>query len=164
MPSEIFQNLSDPDFKALVAYLRTLKPAGKKLPNPQFSAQDKKDIASGAYKPAVQRAQDFKRAQPMDLGRRYEFGRYIASVTCEECHGSSLSGDTAGPVKTPNLIVAGGYSRADFERLITQGIPTPNRKLNPMMSEVARIRFPHLTQHERDALYAYLKVRAEKPQ
>lgn len=163
MPSEIFQNLSDADYSALVAYLRTLKPAGKKLPDPKFSAQDKKDIAAGRYKPAIQRVADFKRAQPVDLGPQYALGRYITTVSCEECHGSSLEGDPINPDKPPNLIVAGGYSRADFERLITQGIPTPKRKLNPQMYYVAVGRFSHLTPHERDALYAYLKARAEKP-
>jgi mono/diheme cytochrome c family protein len=163
MPSQIFQNLSDPDFKAVVAYLRTLKPAGKKLPNPRFSAQDRKDIAAGRYKPAVELVQDFKRAQPVDLRARYALGRYITSVSCEECHGSSLGGDSTGPMKTPDLIVAGGYTRADFERLITQGIPTPKRKLNPMMYYVAVGRLAHLTLHERGALYDYLKARAEKP-
>jgi hypothetical protein len=33
-----------------------------------------------------------------------------------------------------------------------------------MMSGVAKHRFSYLTQHERDALYAYLKARAEQPQ
>jgi cytochrome c553 len=163
MPSQIFQNLGDPDFRALVAYLRTLKPAGKKLPDPQFSAQDKKDIAAGRYKPAVQMVADFKRAQPVDLGAQYALGRYITTVSCEECHGSNLEGNATGPGKAPNLIVAGGYSRADFERLITQGIPTPKRKLNPMMYYVAIGRFSRLTPHERDALYAYLKARSEQP-
>jgi mono/diheme cytochrome c family protein len=160
MPSQIFQNLGDADFKALVAYLRTLKPVGQKTPPPQFSAQDKKDIASGVYKPAVELEPIFKRAQPVDLGPKYALGRYIASVTCEECHGSSLQGDPFS--KTPNLIVTGGYSRTQFETLITTGVPVGGRKLNPMMSGVAKSRFAQLTRHERDALYAYLKARAEK--
>ena len=164
MPSQIFQNLNDRDFEALVAYLRSLKPIGKKTPPPQFSVQDKKDIAAGKYKPAVQLVPEFRRAQPVDLGPQYALGRYITSVTCEECHGSTLQGDAVGPTtKSPDLIVAGGYSRADFERLITQGVPTPPRKLNPMMAGVAKSRFSHLTQHERDELYAYLKARAEQP-
>jgi cytochrome c553 len=163
MPSQIFQNLSDPDFKALVAYLRTLKPEGRKLPAPQFSAQDKKDIAAGNYKAAVQMVADFKRSQPIDLAPKYALGRYIASVSCEECHGSSLDGDSSGPAKTPDLIVAGGYTRAEFERLLTRGIPTGGRKLNPMMYYTATGRLSHLTPHERDALYAYLKARAEQP-
>lgn len=162
MPSQIFQNLSAPDMVALIAYLRTLKPAGKKTPPPQFSIQDRKDIASGNYKPAVQMVREFKRAQPVDLGSKYALGRYIASVSCEECHGSNLSSDPIS--KTPNLIVAGAYSRAEFERLITQGIPIGNRKLNPMMVGVAKTRFANLTPHERDALYAYLIARANRPQ
>jgi hypothetical protein len=32
------------------------------------------------------------------------------------------------------------------------------------MGEVARERFSHFTPHERDALYAYLKARAERAQ
>ena len=54
MPSQIFQHLSDPDFKALIAFLRTLKPQGQSFSPPQFSVQDKKDIAAGRYKPAAQ--------------------------------------------------------------------------------------------------------------
>lgn len=161
MPSQIFQNLSNRDFKALVAYLRTLKPAGTKLPNPQFSAADKKDIAAGRYKPAVQMVAEFKRAEPVDLGPKYALGRYVASVTCAECHGSNLTGDPA--TRTPDLTVAAGYTRSRFEKLITQGIPTGDRKLNPMMHDVAFGRFSHLTRHERHALYSYLKTRAEHP-
>ena len=162
MPSQIFQNLSDADFTALLAYLRTFKPQGAKLPLPQFSAHDRKDIAAGRYKPAVEMVADFKRAQPVDLGPKYALGRYITTVSCEECHGSDLNGDSSGGAKVPNLIVAGGYSRADFERLTTAGFPAGGRKLNRMMYYVAVGRLSHLTPHERDALYAYLKARAEK--
>jgi hypothetical protein len=63
--------------------------------------------------------------------------------------------------KIPNLVVAGGYTRAEFERLMTQGIAAGNRKINPVMAGVARTRFSHFTPHERDALYSYLRARAE---
>lgn len=162
MPSQIFHNLSDADTRGLIAYLRTLKPIGTKTPPPQFSAADKKEIAEGLYQPAPQLVRVFAKKQPVDLGPNYALGRYIASTTCEECHGSDLGGNQDPMGKTPNLIVAGGYTRGQFERLITLGIPTGNRKLNPMMSGVATTRFSHLTPHERDALYAYLKARSEK--
>lgn len=163
MPSEIFQNLSDPDFKALVAYLRTLKPIGRKLPPPQFSVQDRKDIASGNYKPAVQMVKDARGKLPADLGPRYALGRYITEVTCAECHGPKLEGNPdAGMGKVPNLTVAGGYSRADFERLATSGVAAGGRKINPVMSGVAVTRIRYMTPHERDALYDYLKARAER--
>jgi mono/diheme cytochrome c family protein len=163
MPSEIFQHLSGADMTALIAYLRSIKPVGKKLPPPQFSAQDKKDIAGGLYKSAVIGVRETKHVYPVDAGPQYALGRYIASVTCAECHGPKLEGAPgAKPGQPPNLIVAGGYTRDQFETLITKGIPVGGRKLNPMMSGVATTRFNHLTPHERDALYAYLKARADK--
>lgn len=138
MPSEIFQNLSDSNLKALTAYLRSVKPVGHKLPAPQFSALDKQEIASGKFEPAVQKVAEFRHAQPMDLGPPYALGRYITSVTCEECHGSNLEGKSGPPGKPPNLVVAGGYTRDEFERLITRSIPSGNRKLKPAMRIVAQ--------------------------
>ncbi len=162
MPSEIFQHLSDPDFVALVDYLRTLKPVGQMLPPPRFSVQDRKDMAAGNYKPAAELVRETKSELPIDLGARFSLGRYITEVTCAECHGPKLEGNPDAPMgRIPNLIVAGGYSRAEFERLMTQGIAAGNRKINPIMAGVARTRFSHLTPHERAALYDYLKARAE---
>ncbi len=165
MPSEIFQNLSAADMRALLAYLRTLEPSGKPTPLPQFSVQDKKDIASGKYQPAVKLVSATKGVLPVDLGQQYALGRYVTSVTCAECHGPKLEGRPDDPVgRIPNLVVAGGYTRAEFETLITTGVAVGGRKLNPMMSGVAKTRFARLTPHERDALYTYLKARAEKTQ
>jgi cytochrome c553 len=164
MPSDIFQHLSDPDFTSLVAYLRTLKPVGTKLPPPQFSKLDKEEIASGKFEPAAKLVRETARQLPVDLGAQHALGRYITEVTCAECHGPRLEGNPEAPMgKIPNLVVAGGYSRAEFERLMMQGIAVGNRKINPIMSGVAVTRFSHFTPHERDALYGYLKARAERP-
>lgn len=163
MPSQIFQHLDDSDYRALVAFLRSVKPVGTKLPSPQFSKVDKAEIASGIYKPAAQLVREEAKRLPVDLGSNLALGRYITEVTCAECHGPQLEGEEPPHAGAPpNLIVVGGYSRAEFERLIAQGIPTGNRKISDMMSGVATTRFSHLTRHERDALYAYLKARAEK--
>ena len=80
-------------------------------------------------------------------------------MTCAECHGAELKGRG-----NPDLIVAGAYSREEFDRLMTQGIATGGRKLKPMMEGVSRDRFSQMTPRERGALYAYLKARAEAPQ
>ena len=163
MPSQIFQHLSDPDFKALTAYLRSLKPIGSKLPAPQFSKLDKEEIASGKFKPAVKLVQETSSQLPLDLGSQFALGRYITEVTCAECHGPKLEGDPEAPMgKIPNLSVAGAYNRAEFERLMVSGIAAGNRKINPVMVGVARTRFSHFTPHERDGLYSYLKARAER--
>jgi mono/diheme cytochrome c family protein len=164
MPSEIFQHLSDADTNALIAYLRTLKPIGKKLPPPQFSKLDKEEIASDKFNSAVKLVQETRTQAPIDLGQDYALGRYITQVTCAECHGPKLEGNPDAPMgKIPNLVVAGAYTPAEFARFMVQGIASGNRKINPIMAGVARTRFAHFTPHERDALYAYLKARAQRP-
>ncbi len=161
MPSELFQHLSKPDMAALVTYFRTLKPAGEPTGKPlPFEPETKKLIAEGKIKPAAAFVRESRTVGPGDLGTNHALGRYITRVTCAECHGAKLDGGG----DTPDLIVAGGYSRAEFEKLITQGVPTGDRKLKKLMVNVAQRRFSHLTRSERDAIYAYLKARAEQPQ
>ncbi len=161
MPSEIFQHLSAADMKAVIADLRSVPPGGKPTQPPLPWQKEEKDlIAKGLIKPAAEEVRENKMIGPVDLGQQYVLGRYITRVTCAECHGPELKGSPLGP--TPNLIVAGGYSRAEFETLMTNGIPTGGRKLD-LMHDVAVERFSHFTHHERDAIYAYLKARADQP-
>ncbi len=161
MPSELFQHLVEADLDALVAYLRSVEPTGEMSPDPKPGPRAVREIASGKIKPAARLVSDLKSVGPVDLGGRHTQARYIARTTCAECHGAELKGT---PGDTPDLITAGAYSRAEFEKLITQGVPTGNRKLHELMVSVAKSRFAHLTPQERDALYAYLKARAEQPQ
>jgi len=162
MPSEIFQHLSAGDMRALIAELRTLKPSGQPtLPPLPWTQEGKDEIVGGHLKPAAVFVREERKKTPVDLGPNYARGRYITMVTCAECHGPELKGDRDF---TPNLVVAGGYTRAEFERFMTQGIPAGGRKLKrKLMAEVAKTRFSHLTVQERDELYAYLKARAEQP-
>ena len=166
MPSSVFQNLSGSDMAALIAYLRSLHAAGEPSPPPHLSALAKKQfIDTGQVKPEAQFVAEAKLKPPVDLGPNYALGRYITSVTCAECHGSDLTGtkDVEPGLNSPNLIVVGAYTRADFERLMTTGVPVGGRKLR-LMNDVATHRFTKMTPHERDSLYAYLKARAEQPQ
>lgn len=159
MPSELFQHLAASDVEALIAYLRTLKPAGEPSPEPVIGPLARQLIAKGELKPAAQLVRETRNDGPVDLGPTHELGRYITRVTCAECHGSKLEGEG----KTPDLITVGAYEAKEFEQLITQGVPKGNRKLHPMMVGVAKGRFSKLTPHERSALYAYLKARATQP-
>ena len=161
MPSELFQHLSAPDMAGLIAHLRTLPPDGKPTQPPlPFEPETKKLIAAGVLKPAAAFVRESKGIAPVDLGPTHVLGRYITRVTCAECHGPELKGN---PRDTPDLVVAGGYTREQFETLMTSGKPVGGRKLR-LMDIVAPERFAKLTPHERDALYAYLKARADRPQ
>jgi mono/diheme cytochrome c family protein len=167
MPSEIFQHLSAADMKALIANLRSTAPGGKPTQPPKpWEADAQEMIAKGDLKPAKDTVSQDKLIAPVELGSKYALGRYVARVTCAECHGAKLEGaPSAKAGEPPNLAVVGGYTRAEFETLMTKGIPPGGRKLkNPLMGEVARERFTHFTPHERDAIYTYLKARAEIPQ
>ncbi len=159
MPSEVFQHLSEPDYDALVAYLRTLRPAGEPdQPHLPFEAETKRLIAEGKIKPAARMTKDLKNSKPADLGQSHALGRYLTTVTCAECHGPRLEGGS----NTPDLVVASAYSRAEFEALMTKGVPNGPRKLK-LMAAVGKNRFSQMTKPERDAVYAYLKARAEQP-
>lgn len=159
MPSEMFRHLSAPDMAALIAYLRSLQPAGEPSPPPNFNELDRKEIAAGEFKPTGRIIAESANQAPVDLGPQHELGRYIAMTACTECHGHRLEGQR----KNPDLIVASAYDRQQFEKLMTTGIPLDGRKLR-LMDGVARGRTAKMTKHERDALYAYLKARAEQPQ
>ncbi len=161
MPSELFQHLPESDMSALVAYLRSVKPTGGPSPEPVLGRAAKEWIAKGEMKPATQRVAETRAIGPVDLGPGHALGRYITRVTCAECHGPKLEGKPGG---NPDLIVAGAYSREEFEKLITQGTATGGRKLHPLMVGVVKGRFSKLTPNERNSLYAYLKARAERRQ
>lgn len=162
MPSELFQHLSAPDMAALIAYVRTLKPSGPPTQPPlPFLPEVEQMIARGEIKPASATVRDAKEVAPIQLGAQHELGRYIARVTCAECHGPELMGREGD---TPDLIVAGAYSLDEFDRLMIDGSGSGGRKLNSMMEGVSKGRFSKMTRQERHALYAYLKARAEQPQ
>lgn len=161
MPSEVFQHLSEPDMGALIAYLRSLKPAGEPTqPHLPFEPETKQMIADGILMPADQWVRKTRSTKPVNLGATHALGRYMTMVTCAECHGADLAGDTGG---APDLIVASAYTREEFETLMTKGVAPGQRELK-LMAVVSRERFSQMTRKERDALHAYLKARAEQPQ
>lgn len=164
MPSHIFTDLSDPDMAALIAWLRTVKPAGKDHPRIAIGPEGRRMIERGEVRPEPDEVRSNRSKGPPPLDGRHEWARYMVRATCTECHGIALEGKqepTDGP-GTPDLIIAGGYSRDEFRRLLRTGEPTGGRTL-ALMAEASQGRFAHLTDREVDAIYDYLKARAERP-
>lgn len=160
MPSETLQYVSDADFAALITYLRTIKPAGKPLPPIRKGPEFLKDVAKGAFTNAPGMVKRFQASQPPDLGEQHALGRYIAMTTCTECHNSELQGYEGF---SPNLDIAGTYSADELATLLTTGKGKTKPNLG-LMSETAQRRFSKLTPRERDAIVAYIKARADRPQ
>lgn len=163
MPSEIFTHLDPADMAALIAHLRTVRPAGRIHPRAVFGPGGRREIAAGGYKPAPQLAREGRQIRPAPLDGRHEPARYMTRATCGECHGLALTGHGIAPQRTPDLSVAGAYTRDQFRHLMRTGQPPGRRRLR-LMGEVARGRFAHLTGREVDAIYDYLVARARQAQ
>jgi mono/diheme cytochrome c family protein len=158
MPSETFQFLSDADLAALISYLRTVSPSGTQLPPIRKGLLFNTLVEAGELFPAPQMVRRFRESQPADLGPEHATGRHIAKVVCAECHNTQLQGL---PAFSPTLDVAGAFSTAELEELLTTGKGKTKPDLG-LMSEAARHRFSKFTPHERSAVVAYLKARAAK--
>jgi mono/diheme cytochrome c family protein len=160
MPVESYQFLGDADFAALIAFLRTVTPAGRSLPPYRNDAQMKKEIADGLIGNARQQIQKYRAQPPVELGQQHVWGRYLAQTTCTQCHNNALQGWKGF---TPDLDIAGTYTTAELETLLTTGKGKAKPDLG-MMSEMGRRVFSKFTPRERAAVIAYVKARAERPQ
>lgn len=159
MPVESFQFLSDSDLGAMVAYLRTLKPAGKQLPPIVKGKGFQADLDKGIGNAQAQIAR-YRAHPPVDLGAAYARGRYIAETTCTACHNGELQGYDGF---TPDLDIAGSYTPEELTRLLTNGEGKVKKNLG-LMSAVAKNHFSHLTPAERADVVAYIKARVDRPQ
>lgn len=158
MPVENFQFLSDPDLAAIIAYLRTLKPAGEQKPPFKFNAVEFRDVQQGIIGDAQAQIRKYRSNPPVDLGPKYAWGRYLVETTCTSCHNNALQG---WPNFTPNLDIAGAYSKPELMQLLTDGRGKQGKDVGPM-SGVARRHFSHLTTSEREAIVDYVLARANR--
>ena len=160
MPSESYQFLSDADLSALIAVLRRLKPAGKPMPPVRVGEGLRKQVADGVMANAAGMQVRYRDRAPPELGEAHVYGRRMSQIVCAECHNSSLEGFDGF---TPNLDLAGPYTNAELETLLTTGKGKAKPDLG-LMTESAKSRFSKLTPRERSAIIGYIKARADRPQ
>lgn len=159
MPSRIFTQLNDADMAAVIAFLRSRPPVGTVHPRPVFEAGGRAEIASGLLKSSAAEVAAAVAAQPPDLGADLALGRYLVRATCAECHGLDLRGSTS----RPDLRMVTAYDASQFETLMRTGKAIGDREVG-LMSEVARSRFSHFTDRERQAVHLYLQKLGEAPE
>lgn len=159
MPSASGSHLNAADTAAIIAYLRTKAPAGDDQPRIQLGPLGRVGVVAGKLKPQPEL---IPTAVPVDLGPAYAKGRYLATAVCADCHGRRLEGGSdPGYGVTPDLGVAAQYDREQFETFMRTG-KALDGKDRGFMSEMSRTHFVHYTDAEMDALYGYLKARADK--
>ena len=151
MPAMDYVYMSEDDVEGIVSYLRTLKALGTTPPAPVFDMPARFAIARGDLEPIALRAPESPTS--LDLGPRYDGGRYLARIACADCHDTDLTGSA----DTPDLKVVAHYTRADFFALMHAGrAPDGHRP-----KDMGRPRFRALHDYEIDALYDYLSARAQ---
>jgi len=155
MPSANYMYMSDSDLSDMIAYIHALPARGRVTPPPRFEAVARLAIVRGDLQPA---ALDMQQSESsLDLGPRYQGGRYLARISCALCHGLDLSGTPDGRV--PNLTVLRYYAARDLFGLRREG-RSPHPRATPVHRALARSRFSAFKDYEVMALYDYLSARA----
>ncbi|AMY07019.1 Cytochrome c, mono- and diheme variants [Luteitalea pratensis] len=157
MPAATFYPMSDDDLGRVIGYLRSLPPAADRGPGPvrHLSFRARIGLVIGRFRtsmaaidPSAPRWGEQPRSTP------FERGRYLASITCSECHGRTFGGDAdAG---SPSLAIARGYDLPQFAHLLRTGQPIGGRDLGEM-SEAAREDFVNFRDDEIADIFAFLR-------
>jgi mono/diheme cytochrome c family protein len=167
MPVPTYNNMSDDDVKAIVAFLRTVKPVHHEV------AESKYNIPLQAMPPA-------KGLPAPPASNRVAYGRYIVTALahCFECHsGPDANGSpdfdrrlgaggfliTLAPgatVRTANITPdpdtgIGKWSDADIRKALTEGVRPDGRHLSPPMPYSF---FKNMTDEDLNAVIAFVRT------
>jgi mono/diheme cytochrome c family protein len=167
MPSGFYEIMTDRDMKAVIAYLRTLKPIRNKVPDPVYKIPQGHPVPPGGEK-------EFTEAMLQDKVKR---GFYLVTIAhCMECHtpmgpkgrefATKLGAggfEFHGPwgVSVSRNITSskskgiGGWAETEIRRAITQGVSKDGSKLKPPMGYAY---YAKMTPEDIDAIIAYLRT------
>lgn len=167
MPSDFYEIMTNRDMKAVIAYLRTLKPVKNTVPTPIYKMQQVHQPFPGGEKPYTEAM----------LKDKVKKGFYLVTIGhCMECHtpmgpkGREFSTklgaggfEFKGPwgVSVSRNITAhktkgiGAWTDAEIKRAITRGISKDGSKLKPPMDFAA---YSKLTASDLDAVVTYLRT------
>jgi mono/diheme cytochrome c family protein len=164
MPSHKFQVIHKTDIESLIAYIRSVKPVDRRLPESSlnfpvrlFYFVNRNLVLFPAS--MIKRPIEFEDDEPMS---RIERGEYIAS-SCVGCHGHHLEG---GPIpgapptwpEAPDLSmtgVAGNWTKDEFIRGLKEGITADGRHIDEKFMPWKA--FGQLSDEEFDLLWEYIK-------
>ncbi|MGH7032839.1 MAG: c-type cytochrome [Stellaceae bacterium] len=165
MPIEFYRGMSDSDVKAIVAYLRTVKPIANEVEKSTYKIPLPK-----SYGPPVTHVADVPR------GDRLAYGKYLATGLghCMDCHtpavrgrpdftrmgagGNPFGAPGGGVVISANLTPGNpngiaGWSNQQVKDAITKGV-RPDR---PLVKLMAFDFYQHMTNADLNDLIAFLR-------
>jgi mono/diheme cytochrome c family protein len=167
MPANEFYYLSDADLGDLLAYVKSVPPVERAIPDPPstftflggvvYGAGMFGDLLRAGSIDHVNRPANYPKA-----GVTAEYGKYLVDTNgCRSCHGDQLAGgkpsDPASPL-APNLTPGGeltAWEEADFIRALRTGVALSGHELDPrFMPWTYKGR---MTDEELQAIWAYLE-------
>ena len=162
MPSEVFQAISDADLAAVIAYMRTVPPVNRTVPEPRIGpvARALSLFAGFPLVPAAMIDHDSPSPPAPPPGVNAAYGKYLATVGgCTGCHLADLSGGGGPPPGAPNITPdpqtgIGHWTEADFFRALRTGM-RPNR--TPIDQTMPWVAAGQMTDAEIRAVWMYLR-------
>jgi mono/diheme cytochrome c family protein len=167
MPSAFYGIITDNDMKAIVAYLRTLKPVANKVPDPIYKMQVPHHAFPGSDKP-------YTEAMMSDPVKK---GFYLATIGhCLECHtpmgprgrefadklgagGFNFTGpwgvSTSRNITSSKTKGIGAWTDTEIKTAITQGKSKDGSPLKPPMGFA---HYAKMTDGDLNAVVAYLRT------
>jgi mono/diheme cytochrome c family protein len=176
MPFEAYSGMAQEDLKALIAYLRTLKPIKQATPALKTRVPFTRSLATPAYLKIFGR---FSNAPPLAPQSGIERGRYVADHVslCGDCHtprnsigvpnrslyfaGASAKTGFLGedvPNITPDKETGiGEWKREDIAELLLTGTKPDLDNIQGLMAEVVEHGYKNMTKEDALAIADYLK-------
>lgn len=160
MTSYVFYPLGDQDLANVIAHLRR-QPTHPMPPRKRsVTLSARLGLLTGDWQlPAEQIDPARPRWGNLPRTTSFERGRYLASVTCSECHGVDFHGNRFNDNTYdggPSLIVVAAYDDASFRQLLRTGVSPDGRDLGEM-AWVARNGFTHFTDTEIRDIHVFLR-------
>lgn len=154
MSSYTLWALGDQDLHNIIAHLRrqpSLPPIERTM---ELTWRGRWALVTGAYKVSVEQV-DRSRPRWGDLPQTspLERGRYLANITCTECHGLDFHGNALEG--GPSLLIVASYSVEQFTHLMRTAEPIGGRKLKDDMTWVKDAPF---TDDEIRGIYKFLRT------
>lgn len=166
MPVEMYRAMSDNDVRAIVAYLRTVKPIRNSVEKSTY-----KIPLPASYGPPLGKVPD------VTPSNKIAYGKYLSDIGhCMECHtpmvrgqldvsklgagGRELPGPAGGVIVAPNLTPANPdgiakWTNAQVKHAIVDGVRADGRQLVRLM---AFDWYKTISDKDLDALVAYLRT------
>lgn len=160
MTSYSLYPLADSDLAPLIARLRAQPPTSPRVRQRHITLPARIKLALGQWQLAADQVDPARpRWGALPRTTAFERGRYLASITCAECHGVDLRGNAFDDNTAdggPSLAIIALYDQQAFRTLMRTGVGVDGRDLGEM-GWVARNAFVHFKDEEIDDIRLFLR-------